>query len=541
MKEITRIHIAKTPYEVETAAKKELEAYISSLEAYNIDAEIIEDIEVRITEILAERGVKRDGVISAADVKVLKKQLGAPEDFMADGDIAIGPDETETSDGTPRKLYRDTENAVIGGVLAGIAAFFKVNPLWVRLVFILLALASFGTMILVYAVLWIAVPEAKTAADKLQMAGRPVTVKSIREQNEIEATKSSRGGADGRRVLTVLAGVICVFGAFIAASITVFAAFAMLLSGRARLSDVVMHSGYLLPAYILAIVSGLLLVALFILGAYAAFAQKMTRRVIVSICVVVTLGLASFGSAGILTYLGGTQLTRTIEANTREVTLKMPAAVSKMTALSVRAKGVHVQYIASKSVPKATLRALAKDNASMPDITLAMRNGMLSIDAQATVEDMCLPRWGCGGEPTVTVYGPALSQLTAGEGSSVKYEAADQNDLTLTAQGNADISVTSGGVENVTITAERGANVSVADATIQHLMATVKTSSQVDAGTVQTLTLNDQESSCPAHAAETYISVWRVASGSMTINGKKRDAKTNDSGCVALTIESEEN
>src|SRR5690606_2089133 len=135
MKEITRIHIAKTPYDIELAAKKSLAAYMKALEAYSEDAEIIEDVELRITEILAERGIQKGGVITEADVRALKEQLGDPSEFMGEGDMAVGPE--TTSDGS-RKLFRDTDHALLGGVLSGIAAFFKINPLWVRLLFIIL-------------------------------------------------------------------------------------------------------------------------------------------------------------------------------------------------------------------------------------------------------------------------------------------------------------------------------------------------------------------------------------------------------------------
>src|SRR5690349_11568976 len=130
MKEITRIHIAKVSYDVELVAKKDLESYLKTLEAYSNDTEIIEDIEIRITEILAERGIKKGGVISEADVKALKQQLGEPREFMTDGDIVVGHDDEPRMDtDSVRKLYRNTDNAVVGGVLSGIASFFKIDTI----------------------------------------------------------------------------------------------------------------------------------------------------------------------------------------------------------------------------------------------------------------------------------------------------------------------------------------------------------------------------------------------------------------------------
>jgi len=222
MKEITRIHIAKVAYDVELAAKKDLEAYLKTLEEYSNDTEIIEDIEIRITEILAERSIKKDDVITEVDVVALKRQLGEPREFMTDGDIVVGSeDETMITSNSVRKLYRNTDNALVGGVLSGMASFFKIDAVWTRLAFIVLLFASFGVAILVYIVLWIAVPPARTAADKLQMVGRAVTVGSIRELNENEAGRlTPRGDVATRRALAIVAGIICIIGATGAAMAT---------------------------------------------------------------------------------------------------------------------------------------------------------------------------------------------------------------------------------------------------------------------------------------------------------------------------------
>jgi hypothetical protein len=125
MNEITRIHIAKTAYEIEIAAKKQLEKYIKNLEAYTSDKEVLADIEIRMTELLTERGVKPGGVINSEDVESLRKQLGEPHEFAGDdGDIANG---AVREVGT-RRMYRSVDDAVLGGVLSGIAAYFNFNP-----------------------------------------------------------------------------------------------------------------------------------------------------------------------------------------------------------------------------------------------------------------------------------------------------------------------------------------------------------------------------------------------------------------------------
>lgn len=140
MNEITRIHIAKVAYDSELVAKTTREVH-QSLEAYTQDAEVVTDIEIRITELLAERGVAAGGVITTDDVSAIRKQLGEPYEFAGDGgDIAVGGEGAPA----PRRLYRSTDNAVLGGVLSGFAAFFNVNPLWIRLYLFLSFLPRLG-------------------------------------------------------------------------------------------------------------------------------------------------------------------------------------------------------------------------------------------------------------------------------------------------------------------------------------------------------------------------------------------------------------
>ena len=152
MNEITRIHIAKTPYDIEVIAKKEIEKYIKSLTSYANDVELLNDIEIRITELLADRGVMSNGVISNDDVTAIREQLGEPEDFIGDqSEKTFTGNKNDASENlVERKLYRNVDNAVLGGVLSGIASFFRIDSVWTRLAFVILFIMSAGTLTLVY-------------------------------------------------------------------------------------------------------------------------------------------------------------------------------------------------------------------------------------------------------------------------------------------------------------------------------------------------------------------------------------------------------
>lgn len=296
MKEITRIHIAKVPYDIEIVAKKHLEAYLRNLDAYGMDAEIIGDIEIRITEILMDRGVKKDSVISDDDVTALIGQLGEPSDFVGDGTATVKKDIETLDADVSRKLFRNTDNAIFGGVLSGIAIFLGLDVIWVRLIFILVSFVSFGAALLVYVVLWIAVPPMKTAADRLRMLGKSVTIESIRELNEQDGAHAIRvGSASGRRVVLLIIGSMSAIGAMATMLLTVGVGVRALVHGYTMFADG--NSHLLDVAFLLFILSGLLLTILCILVAFASFTQKVTRKVVISVCIVIALGLASFGTA----------------------------------------------------------------------------------------------------------------------------------------------------------------------------------------------------------------------------------------------------
>jgi phage shock protein PspC (stress-responsive transcriptional regulator) len=534
MKEITRIHIAKTPYDIELAAKKTLETYMHALEAYSDDTEIIEDVEIRITEILAERGVRSGGIITAADVKALQRQLGDPSEFMGEGDMAVGRNGEAAEDGLPRKLYRDGDNAIVGGVLAGIAAFFKINPLWMRLVFILLALASFGTAILVYAVLWMAVPEAKTAADKLQMNGRAVTLRAIREINETDAHKPPRSGIGSRRVGLAFLGTLCVMGATGAASLTVAALFGGIFARSHIFSSAA--GGFFVAAFVLALASGALLTTLFILGAYASFARKFDRRIVIGMSVVIVLGLVSFGTAAGFAKYGSTRDIQVRRQNTREETLKLPKGIASVTGLKVTSGGVRVRYVVRPGTSSATLSATAWHKTDMPHVEMKMENATLQVNVTRSAAE-CGRVWGCE-RPVLTIYGPTLTRMTAEAASVVEYSADRQQRLKIDAQRDSEVAV-SGTLDTLEVTAAEETQVSAGDATVKHLETAVKASAILEAGTVQSFALT-HDNACPAHSHEAAVSVQRIVDERMTVNGADRPARTTRVGCIKISIGSEE-
>lgn len=150
MKEITRIHLAKIPYEIENDAKKDIEKYLNALRKIADDS-IFADVEIRITEILSDIGVEANGVITKEDVEKIRAQIGEPEVFEGEGDEdTIGNDNRSYFERLKaKKLYRIRENAQVDGVAAGLAEYFEIDVTIIRILMILLIFPTMGWMFIV--------------------------------------------------------------------------------------------------------------------------------------------------------------------------------------------------------------------------------------------------------------------------------------------------------------------------------------------------------------------------------------------------------
>lgn len=182
MNEITKIHLGRQPFVVAVDAYKHLQEYLLEIkkQAGKNGESVVEEVEARMAELLAERGITGDRVVLLADVAFLKEQLGSPRDFKEDDDDAGAKNEGEQDAQQPRRLFRDTERGMVAGVSAGLASYLNIDPVIIRILFVVTTLAA-GWGILLYIVMWIVMPEAKTASERLQMRGKAVTVDSLKE------------------------------------------------------------------------------------------------------------------------------------------------------------------------------------------------------------------------------------------------------------------------------------------------------------------------------------------------------------------------
>ncbi len=202
MKKALQISIAKTLFTVEEDAYSALEAYLRSIEAHFKAAdgsdEIVGDIEGRIAEQLLEA---KEQVITLTTVERVLERMGRVEDF--DDSETLRTEAPSSEAPRTKKLYRNPDDLYVAGVASGLAAYFGIEVVIMRAIFFVLALFN-GFGILLYIVLWIVMPEAKTNAQKLEMTGTPVTLATLSETvKERVEELSERNGRKWQRLITL--------------------------------------------------------------------------------------------------------------------------------------------------------------------------------------------------------------------------------------------------------------------------------------------------------------------------------------------------
>jgi len=150
--------------------------------------EIMSDIEGRIAELLSEKLKNDKQVVGIREVDEVITVMGQPEDYRINDEEPTKEKTTYSSTDysynftKTRKFYRDGEKGMVSGVCAGLGHYFKIDPLWIRIIFILSLFISFGTSVLIYILLWILIPKAITTTEKLEMTGEPINISNIEKK-----------------------------------------------------------------------------------------------------------------------------------------------------------------------------------------------------------------------------------------------------------------------------------------------------------------------------------------------------------------------
>lgn len=187
MEKTISINLSGQNFQIEEDAYEKLSLYLESIKRHcgagADSAEVIADIENSMAEKLKASLTPYKEVITKAEIDSLIKIMGTVEDFDREVGGSENKNETaddnvntnETGERIKRKLYRDTDNAVFAGVASGLGAYFDIDPVLFRIIFCALVFAG-GSAIPLYIILWVVMPEAKTAHQKLEMQGQAPTL-----------------------------------------------------------------------------------------------------------------------------------------------------------------------------------------------------------------------------------------------------------------------------------------------------------------------------------------------------------------------------
>lgn len=243
MKENIQVNLFGTIYHMDKDAYELLKKYEDNMRQYfsrrEDGDEIADDIEHRVAELIEDLRQNGTEAITIEHVEDIIRRIGRPEDFADPGKDG---DETDSTDGqarqafgrlrddlydaarsgtkaiSRRKLFRDPRDKMLGGVLSGLTRYFGLkNPLWIRLLMVLLFFFSYSTIIIVYAILWILIPQAQTPEDFLRMDGKDVTPESLGEQivnsNKEGSASAPRPGQNSgiNQLLSFLSKILYIF------------------------------------------------------------------------------------------------------------------------------------------------------------------------------------------------------------------------------------------------------------------------------------------------------------------------------------------
>ena len=183
MKRTIKINLNGMVFHIDEDAYDHLRKYLDQLEIRfsetDGESEIMGDIEARIAEIFFSRLKEDREVVNLDDVQEATAVLGDPEQIgeMASDDESGQTGSRHKSRGR-RRAYRDPENRVVGGICTGLGEYFAIDPVIIRILFVVFTL-TYGVGILIYLLLWIAIPEARTTAERLEMRGENINVSNI--------------------------------------------------------------------------------------------------------------------------------------------------------------------------------------------------------------------------------------------------------------------------------------------------------------------------------------------------------------------------
>ncbi len=482
MKKTATISIGGSVFHIEEDAYERLDDYLQSIRNHFYkprEGEVVSDIEAAIAD---RFGDKKGSVVTISEVEEAIKAMGTIRDI--DG---TEPREDPNQDKAKKRLYRDKENQMIGGVASGMAAFMSVDPTIVRLAFVALAFIN-GIGVLAYFLFWLVVPRAETRKEKEEMRGGfPTTIKEIEEKAKKEARNIS-GSSDnllsrfGKILEKIFAAFARIFWLIIRVS-AVFVGGIMSVTGIAILCGSVLFaaimltsSGYYLDVSIfdvmfpwqaiMAIISGLLVMTI-PAGLLISFGVSFIRqKPNIS-------GGRIFGSIGLwivamtaLIFVIVSSVPRWVDAidtynNVPAITAERQVSSFDMISVSdgvkaeiVKGDSYRVELIGSE-------RAITRTVVGVEEEKLSIRTDRDSFIKEEDGKRKFCFLCGILKPVSVRITTPSVNEIEARNGSSVSASDIDQTSLSLKATSGSLIKVTGLSLDSIEVSASYGSEISL--------------------------------------------------------------------------------
>lgn len=245
MKKNITVNMFGILYPIDEDAYELLSRYLSNMRGYfsrqDGGTEIADDIEARVAELMNELRQSGVNAVTIEHVQSIISRIGSPEQLdVTEAETTAEPPQrgplpppyNPPAESKPeKKLYRDIDHKMLGGVLAGLGCYLGINPLWLRLAALVIFFCSYGWATLIYIIFWVLIPPAVTPEERLQMKGEPVNFDNLREEflnGTREMVNRSSAGTFMSGVLQVLCSIFKVLLYVVGIAVLVGCAFTLL-------------------------------------------------------------------------------------------------------------------------------------------------------------------------------------------------------------------------------------------------------------------------------------------------------------------------
>ncbi len=452
MTKTTTANIGGLTFSIEEEAYSRLKNYLdairTSLSSTSYGDEVLSDIEARAAELFQKKAPNQ--VVTSTDVESLITEIGTPEDVAGDD---IKTNNTQPNPKRQRRLYRNPDDMIIAGVASGIAAYFGIDPLWIRLGFIIASLIG-ASGILIYLVLWLIVPVAETSTEKLEMRGDPITLERMEQMvkervKEAKADETIRRNGSalgsflrdlvshlGHAVQTILKMVLSIFGAVITiGSILWLVAITIILvilafGGNNSYIEFPLQDAFQGPAYAGLLAAGYLTFLLPLIAAISLGAATVRRNWQPLAAQFLVLGILWVGAVISVAALVSSHLPQ-IHAIQQEAQLQSSKTIEITNNFSIIQASNDIKVrISQGTTPSITV---SSDARNIESLKTSINNSTLSLSRQQTEEwPICI---FCNQHGlTVDIIVSELTSVKAQDATLITIDDFTSNNLTLISQ-----------------------------------------------------------------------------------------------------------